>query len=299
MPGWTPYNPGVLSEWLYNIIDPASKTADWFALILLVAQALILNNIVAANKMTRSITLFPGVFYILVGSIVPEFNHLSPILLANTFLLIAVREFLRCVNIYAPSTLIFNYGFWLGIGSLFYYPYAIFIFLGFMGILTLRNPKVTEFLMIVSGFIVPYLFVGTYFYWTDQLDKFWTEITAGFGINGLSITLDYELIGLSTFGILFLLLLFFKNSSLYLRLRNIERKKLDFIYWAFLISIIIFTLQPAFHHQNIFVFVFPVGALLAFHFATMKNTWAELLHLILYLSIIAYQIGTSHATSLL
>ena len=50
------------------------------------------NIIIAKFRMASSVSLFPGLFYVLLVSMLPEFLTLSPALLANTFFIIAIWE---------------------------------------------------------------------------------------------------------------------------------------------------------------------------------------------------------------
>ena len=167
---WTPVAPGVLSAWVYQLLGGASGiNAEITAILLLTAQASGINAIVLEHRLGEEQNLFPGLFYILISSMLPGMMHLSPALMGNTFLIIAMSELFRTYKNPHASGSIFNVGFWTAAASLFVPAYLVFLILGFVGLNSLRGLDLKERLMLLSGAVVPYGLAGAVMFWNGQL----------------------------------------------------------------------------------------------------------------------------------
>ena len=77
-------------------------------MLLVVLQAIMLNTVVNNYKMGRELTYFTALCYILLASAIPEFLYLSPALMGNTFLIIALAEMFKWYRKFEASASIFN-----------------------------------------------------------------------------------------------------------------------------------------------------------------------------------------------
>lgn len=285
-----PTNEGVLSTWVLDWIGRNGLFSNVIALLLVFFQAVWINVFVAKHRLASSVSLFPGLFYIFIASLFPDFLYLSPPLLANTFYIFALFEIMEVYKKASCADRIFNIAFWISVASLFYLPYIVMIILGFIGLGILRGFNITERLILLVGILVPYILVGTWTFWTNQFDQF---IQHHFQDNFAFFVLPHSfdtltLVQLIIFGLFLFFVLFSRNQ--YLHKRKIQaQKNIDILYWAILIGGLTIIFQSNISLEHLLILAPPIGILLSFNFLTMNNRWAEVIHFLLLLGVLIFQ----------
>jgi hypothetical protein len=289
--GVEPLAYGPLSDWVYATVGTHGMTPDILAMVLLVLQATYINYLAIEHRLAGDISLFPGLFYILVSSALPEFLYLSPTLLANTFLIIVVGEVFSIYKKADCADRIFNIGFWVGIASLFYPAYLVFLLLGLVGLNTFRAFRIAERLMILIGLLTPYLLISVYAFWHGNFEAFWQEAI----LQNLAY-LDFSpaanpsatYTGLAIFGILALVVLFSYNAYLYKQVIEAQRK-INILYWALLISALALFVQADIQLPLLAITALPLGIFLSLNFIKLPARIAEIIHLLMVVGILALQ----------
>ena len=287
---WLTESSGTFSQNVFYWLGENEWVKNGVAIFLLLFNAILLNYIIAEHRIQQETSLFPGLFYILVSSAIPDFLHLSPILMANTFLLFALLNLFKIYKNNNCADLIFNIGLWVSVASLFYFSFAAFLLWGLICLNVLRAFKMKEWLMLISGFLVPYILVMTYQYWFDQLDEFWTrqviDNIAFLDFNGKNDLTTYVKSGCFLALILFTL----GSAGIYNFKKNIQiQKKITVLYWALLFTAITIVFQANVTIGHFQIIAIPVATFLAMTFSGMSNRWAESLHFLLLVMIIALQ----------
>lgn len=268
-------------EWLWAA-GPA--WSYWLATLLVVIQALFLNELLNFYRLSENRTYLPAAAYVLFCSLLPEFLPLSPEVLANTFLLFTWRELFRTYKSSKVSAPLFNTGFWLALTVLVSWQYIVFALWLFIGWRSLRSFNLREGLVILSGFFTPCLLVGTWLFWSDRLPLLWQEqILQQIAFFDLTDALAPALITtakLSLTGLLFLLLL--ANTQLFYFKQKIHNQKIiNLIYWGLLVSAGVLLLQKDIHLTNLLVAAPASGMLLGLLLLKISDRWAETLHWLL------------------
>ena len=278
---WKPQNSGILSDWVYSWLDVPSILASIFSILLVSFQATIINFICIRYRMAAEINLFPGLFYILIVSLIPDFLHLSPILLGNTFLIFALYQLLETYKKYSAADNIYNVGLWIGVASLFYFSFAIFFLLGWLGLNILRAFKLKERIILLIGFLSPYLLTFTYAFWNDNSLAFLQKQ----GFSNLAF-LDFATIEPLTLyvgggTILLLLLTALLSSRTYSLKKNIRvQKNINILFLCLFISVFSLLFQSNIGIEHLLLLSVPLGIFISFNFTRMSNQMAESLHLI-------------------
>lgn len=288
-PAWEPHSIGILTDWLYQWIGNKGGVADIVAIIVLFVQAIILNGIVNQHRLAKEVTLFPGVFYIMIASLFPEFTHLSPLLLANTFYIIALGELMATYQRNTCADRIFNAGFWIGVASLFYFSYIVFLILGFISLLTMRAFRVSETLTLIIGAIVPYFLLGVGAFWFDGLNVFiQKQLSENLAFLDLNIPLEWSLYAQAgVIGLLIIVVLL--SFRTYTSKQNIQtQKKLSILYWAIIIPLFSLLIQNNIQFEHLLMLAVPLGIFLSLNFVNMPRQWAETLHLIMVIAVIVW-----------
>lgn len=287
---WQPVGYGYLSGLMYNWIGYQGITPSIVVVVLLCFHATVLNAIVANNRLDDVVTLFPGLFYILIASALPEFLQLSPLHLANTFYIIALSELFKVYKKPSAADNIFNVGFWIAVGSLFYFSYLIFIILGLVGLNILRAFSLRERLMVLCGALVPYILTGVAAYWMDNWAGFVQQQFANnIGFLDVRIPLNTTHYLQIIFVAIFLLLAIF-SYGLYNAKKNIQvQKKFTVLYWSLFFAALTLLFQAGIQADHLLVVAVPLGIMISVNFTRMPNRWAETWHLLIVLVVLIFQ----------
>jgi Family of unknown function (DUF6427) len=137
--------------------------------ILLFAQATLLNSICNYHKLLPRSSYLPGMCYILVTSLLPDWGHFSAPLLINSIMIWCWYRMVALYNSPTPVTAIFNIGLFLGIATLLYIPAIAFLLLLFFALLIMRPFRIQEWFVGFIGFTSPYYFLILILYFIHQL----------------------------------------------------------------------------------------------------------------------------------
>lgn len=282
---------GVLSDWIYSWLGTSGTAHQIVGILLVFLQGVLINILVARFRMAREISLLPGLFYILIATAIPEFLVVSPALLANTFLILSLHELFVTYRKNNAAGNIFNTGFWLSIASLCYFPTTFLIILALIGLSILRAFRPDEFLILLVGFIVPYILCSVYFFWYDQLGEFYTQyLYEQFGALKLIGSVGWDnYLKFSFFGLLLLLALVSYNG-LYIAKKNIQAQKtINILFWFLLLTLPTLLFQTQIHNYHLILVTIPLGIFLSFNFQNLSRSAAEAIHLLLLAGILILQ----------
>jgi hypothetical protein len=261
-----------------------------FILVLLIVQAFLINIMVQEHRISREVTLFPGLFYLLIVNSVPGFFQATGPLIANTFIIYALWQMMAIYRKPACADSIFNIGLAIGIGSLFYFSLFSLAIWGLLGLNTLRAFRMKEFLIFLSGIIVPYILGFTWFFWTDKAGLFYqNHFQAHFGFNGIPYVdslMDYWVNGLMVILVLTVLL----SGRVYMLKQNIPiQKKITIVQWSLLFLILSLVIQLNFEWEHWIITGVPLGVFISMNFFHLKKGVAESLHMLWFVAILFLQ----------
>lgn len=282
---------GIWSNTIFSWFGNTEIVAQCIAILLLLIQAFLINILISEHRLDQEVNMLPGLFYILISCAIPEFLYLSPLLLANTFLLLAIYTIFQTYKMHSAADRIFNTGFLLGIASLFYFSYAIFILWVFISLNVLRAFKIKEKLMTIVGFIVPYFLAATYYFWFDRLGEFWQfHVLDNFAFLDFNSNQGGMLSNIILVVFSLIVLFVIVNIGAYKMKKVIEiQKKVSILFWLLFFSAFSIFLQANVGLTHLQILAVPLSIFLAFSFSSMKSQWAEALHLVLLVSILALQ----------
>ena len=143
--------------------------ASLLALLLLYIQALMINYFMNEFRLLGKPTFLPAMAYLLLTSLLPEWNFLSSPLVASTFTLWGIILLFRLYNLQVARGPIFNIGLLLGISSYIYFPAAAFLLCFLLGMMILKPFRFNEIILFLLGCLTPYYFYGTYLFLTGNL----------------------------------------------------------------------------------------------------------------------------------
>ncbi len=289
---WAPEHPGILVRWFYGLVgDPAGNLARWLAIGIIFLNGFLLNFTVARHRLADEVNLFPGLFFILFSSLVPGFQQLSALHFANLFLLFAVGELMKIYRAPDCSVNLLNAGIWIGMASLCYSTYLLFVFCGIAALFTLRAIKLKELLALLLGCSLPLAWAAVYGYYTDSLGFIMERWRAdwGFVLNNVAPGRpETRLVFILT---ILLVLTFLLSMRRYLLKSIFEvQKKINLLYWLLLTAGLTILFQGTAGPQHFLVLALPAGIFLAFSFNSFSRQTAEVLHLLVLVGVITLQV---------
>jgi hypothetical protein len=173
---WTTLGP--LSAYFYGFVHFVFGRGQLFyelmAFIIVFFQSLLFTRIVNNNRTFIERNYLPGLMYIILMSLSFDVNKLSPVLMAVTFLLLAINSLFRHIdNGNTSSERIFEIGLVIGIGSLFYHPFPVFVLWALISLIMFTPVKFNQILLLLLGFTMPLAVMFLFFYLAGTLDSFY------------------------------------------------------------------------------------------------------------------------------
>jgi hypothetical protein len=269
---WEPSSAGVFSHAVYNYVGTHGWLPDLIALILILLQALLLNVLSARFRVSKEVTMFPGVFYILLTSTLPSFLHLSPVVIGNTFLIVGLSSLFNAYKKSSVAGSIFNVGFWFGMASLFYFSNFAFLLLAIFGLATLRNIRINEIFMVIVGMIAPLFLTGTIFYLLDDWSYFYqTTFINGFGFWNFEWVDHWSnYVPPVIFGILVLIVI--GSANIYFQKQSIRsQKNIQILYYFIIISLLTVLMQKEVRIEQLLLLAIPLSLMLPLNFLDFRK----------------------------
>lgn len=161
-------------RFLYHNIPLQSWSAVFPQLadiLLIITEAIFFNFILTINGLFDRHTFVPAMVFITFSSIFPQWVAYDVATIASVFILLSLYNLFRLADKDLSRNNIFYTSLYIGIASLFYFPATLFIAIILIGLLT-RSYILRDFLLIVIGFILPFYFIGIWFYYQGDLDNY-------------------------------------------------------------------------------------------------------------------------------
>ncbi len=272
---------------LYNLlIGFTTHKLIWiiFAFACLYIQSFLLNGILIYHEIIPKTSFLGGFLFFILSSSLIEFQYFHPALIGQFFIIISIHNLNKMYgkDYFMPDT--FKTGFLIGLASLFYFPFIIYLLLIWASLLLFRVSRIRPWIVPVFSFATPYLFLFTYYFWFDKLyifEGYVKQLQLNFQNiwllkSELSIYQSLAYVFLFLISYLFLFGKISENSI-------IVRKKIYMISNMFLISILGFFFFN--ESLNEFIgFIIPFSAIIAIYFNSLKKLfWINLFFSLLLL----------------
>ncbi len=281
---------------LFNPIDSVLKNSPIAEAILSLALALILayfvQHINSRYSFIRIRTMLPAPMFILLIGGFKELHTIHPVYFAALFLLLAIHRLFSVFESSKPYSSIFDAGFWLGVGSLFYLNLVVLFpaFLISVAILS-RNYRWRIFVVNSIGYFLPFFFAFSYAILTGQF----LELLKIMEINLVSANNHFKSnVPLQIF-LLFLILLTLIGSikmiEQYDTKKISSRKYFTAFFLIFTFSLSGFVLIPSTSVEILIITAIPVCFLVSNFLVFMKSRfWSELIITLLFGLVVFMQI---------
>lgn len=251
------------------------------AALLVFIQAVTVNILADEFRLMGDRNWFPGLFYALTASALPEFLFVSAPLVAATFVPFSLWCIYKAYQKPNVTAAIFDAGLWIAVASLFY-PSAILLLVAvFAGLEVVRVFKLRERFVLITGAAVPVFLAWLWYFWADRGGEF-REVQLGnlFRLYHFDAVWDTVLM-LKTLLVIVLTLVFLMGlGSLYSRKGIQAQKFVSVLYWLLVVGGLSILLRPTWHWEHLMLPLAAMGILLSLTFQSLrKRLWAELWHL--------------------
>ncbi len=168
--------PKIGSGFLDYLVPTSEQVSPYLlsigAFLLVVAEALLLNSIVNGIPVFSRASFFVALIFMILISYQPAMQTFHPILVANLFIILSLRNLVKCYSKEPTYRETFNASFWVAIASLFYLPLALMLVFIWAAFIIYRISSWREWFITVIGFITPMLFLLSMLFITNRLNDF-------------------------------------------------------------------------------------------------------------------------------
>ena len=280
----------------YDLIKNVLGNISWLitsiGLILVLAEAVLLNLILTNHDMAPRNSALPAILYLMLMSWSPSVLTLHPALFVNAFLIIFLYYFLKVHEQKDAFKEVFSATLTLSLATFFDLPIFILFLLVWIGFMVYRTFTWREWVISVIGFFVPLLFAAVYYFLIGNLSTVIAEYVKFFRyvphfnyhFNWITAAYFSAFILLSSWSILNIINVF-KEKIITIR------KNFTIMIWFFIIAIpIILFSGNDFEYQST-ILAIPAATIMAFYFSMVKKLrFLEILFACMALALILLRI---------
>lgn len=281
---------GFFTAEIINLFGEGFWPLEIFTVLLISFQGFLLAYIIYEYRLDKEVSLFSGVFYILLNCCIQWFLPISGVILGNTFLILALWAILMTYRVPSCSATIFNIGIWIGLSTFFELSNFVFLIFAVFGLNLMRALKLKEIITVFVGFLVPYILVAVYFFWNDQyaffiknhlykyLDLSFVSIISNVWVNG-AVVFFLLMAGLHVL-----------NSGEYFKKKSIQAQKRISVFYGFMLaSFFCLFFQSQTDVSNLLVLTIPLSIFTGFAFTNLSKNFSSTLHWVLLAIVLALQ----------
>lgn len=164
---------GLLAYFILAFIKPISPLLLVFLFhAIIISQSIQLNILLSRLKMFQQVSYLPAFVYVLLTALFPYWGVLSAGLIANSLILWILSRLLELYDQSQPQTNEFNIGLLLSISILLYEPIAILIPVVLFALTIIRPFRLTEWLVLIMGILLPFYFIFAFVFLTNNASSF-------------------------------------------------------------------------------------------------------------------------------
>lgn len=278
---------GILYDLFLQILPSNPLFQSFLSVFIVFYEAVLINRLIIKNRFTRNNTLLPGMFFIVLVSLSPLMQNLSPVMLGLVFVILSLSNLFKTYKKYSSERFLFNTGFYLGIAILFYTNYILLILPFFLSLVSIKAFKLREILQMLSGLVLVVYFYLFGMYWIDKQPEFPSfDVYSLFGLN-IDI---YQYLIFS----IYLFLIFntiFSYRKFVIKKSIQSQKKINIYFGILLFSVFtIFFNNPDYIFNYLYLIAFPLSYFTSAIFLRIKNNLIiEIVTVIIIFAILIYQ----------
>lgn len=165
---------------LYASLDGFFRNHPYGALtiglLLLIAEGFFLNYVLQVHQVMVKKNWLPALLVVVFGSCSPGLLWPGPQQIAGLLLILVLHILLGTYRQDKSFGSVFNCGLLIGLAGQFYLPSLTFFFFGFVAIIMLRPFIWREWVMLILGILIPFIYGGVWYYWHDNYSEITSQV---------------------------------------------------------------------------------------------------------------------------
>lgn len=157
-------------RWLLSAAPGFPMIFPLLAFFSLLIQAFWLNGLMSDQRLLPRANYLPAMAYLLITSLLPEWNYFSAPLLVNFALLMVLQMTFKIYHQHTGSRTIFNLGMAIGVASFLFFPAVAFLLMALFALMIMRPFRFNEWVICLLGIMSPFYFYITYLLLVDKWD---------------------------------------------------------------------------------------------------------------------------------
>lgn len=279
-PSPNPVEGGLLYVSCFGWIAEQPFYSSVSALVLVILQAITVNLLADEFRLMGDRNWFPGLFYVLCASALPDFLFLSAPLVAATFIPVSLWRIFNAYQKQNVPAAIFDGAFWISVASLFYPPALWLLLAAFAGYEVVRVFRLSERFIFLIGALVPLFLVWLGYFWLDRGAEFrQAHFSNLFQLYPFDAVWDTILVLKTALFVLLTFVFLLGLGSFYSRKGIQAQKFVSVLYWFLAISALSVLFRPAWHWEHLVLPAAAMAVLLALSLQGLRQRfWAETWH---------------------
>jgi len=272
---------GLLYQSLFGWLASKPLYSAIGAVCFVFIQALSVNTLADEFRLMGDRNWFPGLFYALTASALPDYLFVSPPLVAATFVPFSLWRVYKAYQKPNMSGAIFDGALWIAVASLFYPPGLWFLVAAYAGFEVVRVFRLHERFVFLIGALVPLFLTWLWYFWQDRgaefRDTHWADL---FQLYHFDAVMDTKFVLKTALMIVLILVFLFGLGSLYSRKGIQAQKFVSVLYWFLIVGALTALMCPTWRWEHLLLPSGALAILLSLSFQSLrKRLWAELWHL--------------------
>lgn len=278
-----------LYEWTFLIFKNNALIGNILSVVLVITGAYVLNYVVSKHEFFDRRTYLPSFFYLILMSCYTSILKPHPSIFSNILLIISIHKIISSYRKETAFSEFFDASFLIALASLFYLPSLTFLIFVFISLLVIRPFIWREWAVSLIGFLLPFIFVSTYYWVINKFDYLWYDKM----IFAASEKVTTAIFNSSQKTVLYILAIIVGLSLLYY-LKGVGALKLKT--QRVFISLMVFSgvgllslfISTGIIPENFTVLAPSLSIFISYYFMNIKKTWiAESLVIILLIAIVS------------
>lgn len=198
---------------LFILFGKTTTPYNILSILLVIFQAGIFNNMLLKNKAYNINSYIPALIYVLFMNLSFDFFTLPPILMAMTFILLAMNNLFKRMDNQSKDEMFVQIGVYMGIATLFFLPSIVYFLVTIIALLIYTGSIFRRMMLMIYGYSIVILLVSIYYYWHDGLGVFSTQfIESIFRLKSTNYIDFTDFIIMSTIPIIIFVVAFYKMN---------------------------------------------------------------------------------------
>jgi len=263
----------ILSDLFGNILS--SNGVKLFSLVFTIISLLFIGFYIVRISVNYIIiqyrTQFPAIFYISICSFVFFQELFSPAIIGAIFLLITVNRLISSIDDQDYSFKYIDAGILVAIGSFFYFNLIFFFPFLLISQVILRKFNVREFLFIIVGIMISFLYLFSMFFLFNQsIPEIIRRIYNQIVLKNEIILSPIFLYGLTAY-LVFLIFASFFAIRKYTSAKIQSRKLYQLLLYLFLNALAVFIFIPSAGSELFYIIAIPSSVLFSIYFSECRG----------------------------